>query len=311
MTLSGNGYYRDIRTDTLNGDINEDSLDQSVYQPTAAEQAALAAAGYTGVPASRRQRRQHAVSVWRCIANVLLNDEPAETVQRPDQPRPDRSAQRRRCPGSSRCATRSPAQQSVHGWRRLRPQPRRLHSVDRARLPQSRSQRHRRRRVRRRRDRRRASTASRSTRASISTDTIHTWSVLRDRHAVARRSAGTSRSRAASTARRSTTAIASAGRRAGLARRRSRVQPIQPGGRRHVRPVAAPQPLCRLQRRQPRGDVDRARLRGSRSSRASCQTRWPAIRRSTRSSRGRSRPACAATRGGVSWNAGVFRARQR
>ena len=63
LAFSGNAYYRDIRTNTLNGDINEDSLDQSVYQPSAAEQAALAAAGYTGVPDQRRERREHAVSV--------------------------------------------------------------------------------------------------------------------------------------------------------------------------------------------------------------------------------------------------------
>src|SRR5262245_12852548 len=52
VTVSGNAYYRYIRTSTLNGDINEDSLDQSVYQPSAVERTALAAAGYTGVPAS-------------------------------------------------------------------------------------------------------------------------------------------------------------------------------------------------------------------------------------------------------------------
>jgi hypothetical protein len=36
LVLSGNVYYRDIRTNTLNGDANSDSLDQSVYQPNAA-----------------------------------------------------------------------------------------------------------------------------------------------------------------------------------------------------------------------------------------------------------------------------------
>ena len=40
--------------------------------------------------------------------------------------------------------------------------------------------------------------------------------------------------------------------------------------------------LRRLQRRQPRADVDRTRLRRSRLSPASCPTRWPAIRRSIR-----------------------------
>ena len=62
VQLSGNVYQRYIRTNTLNGDLNDDSLDQSVYQPSAAERAALTAAGYTGFPTSRRNGRQHAVS---------------------------------------------------------------------------------------------------------------------------------------------------------------------------------------------------------------------------------------------------------
>ena len=62
LTFSGNAYYRDIRTNTLNGDINEDSLDQAMYQPSAAERAALAAAGYTGFPASGANADEHAVS---------------------------------------------------------------------------------------------------------------------------------------------------------------------------------------------------------------------------------------------------------
>ena len=77
--FSGNAYYRNIATSTLNGDINEDALDQAVYQPSAAERAALAAAGYTGVPASGADATNTPFPFWRCIGNVLLNDEPAET----------------------------------------------------------------------------------------------------------------------------------------------------------------------------------------------------------------------------------------
>lgn len=76
--FSGNVYYRDINTRTLNGDVNEDSLDQSVYQPGAAEQAALAAAGYVGVPASGATAANTPFPSWRCIGNVLLRDEPGE-----------------------------------------------------------------------------------------------------------------------------------------------------------------------------------------------------------------------------------------
>jgi outer membrane receptor protein involved in Fe transport len=78
VTWSGNAYYRDIRTSAFNGDINDDSLDQSVYQPSAAEQAALKAAGYTGYPTSGANASNTPFPYWRCIGNVLLNDEPAE-----------------------------------------------------------------------------------------------------------------------------------------------------------------------------------------------------------------------------------------
>ena len=52
LTLSGNAYFRYIRAGTVNPNLNTTSLDQSVYQPTAADQAALKAAGYSGYPAS-------------------------------------------------------------------------------------------------------------------------------------------------------------------------------------------------------------------------------------------------------------------
>ena len=79
LTFSGNAYYRHLRSNTLNGDVNEDSLDQDVYQPNAAEQAALAAAGYTGFPTSGESAANTPFPFWRCVANVLLQDEPAET----------------------------------------------------------------------------------------------------------------------------------------------------------------------------------------------------------------------------------------
>jgi outer membrane receptor protein involved in Fe transport len=78
VTISANGYYRDIRTNTLNGDLNEESLDQALYQPNVVERAALAAAGYTGFPVSGEDASNTPFPFWRCIANVLLEDEPAE-----------------------------------------------------------------------------------------------------------------------------------------------------------------------------------------------------------------------------------------
>jgi outer membrane receptor protein involved in Fe transport len=78
LQLSGNAYYRKIKTSTLNGDVNEDSLNQAVYQPSASEQRALAAAGYSGFPSSGANASNTSFPFWRCIGNVLLNGEPAE-----------------------------------------------------------------------------------------------------------------------------------------------------------------------------------------------------------------------------------------
>ncbi|MEQ1610996.1 MAG: TonB-dependent receptor [Hyphomonadaceae bacterium] len=76
--FSGDVYYRKIKSRSLNGDINDDSLTESVYQPNAAERTALAAAGYTGFPVSGESAVNTPFPSWRCIANILLNSEPNE-----------------------------------------------------------------------------------------------------------------------------------------------------------------------------------------------------------------------------------------
>ena len=78
LSLTGQVYFRRIKTSTSNGDINETSLHQDVYQPNAAEQAALAAAGYTGYPSSGENASNTPFPKWRCIANALRLDSPAE-----------------------------------------------------------------------------------------------------------------------------------------------------------------------------------------------------------------------------------------
>ena len=78
LQASGNLYYRAIRTTTLNGDINGGALDQSVYQPSAAERKVLAAAGYSGFPASGATAANTPLPFWRCLGQVLLGDEPGE-----------------------------------------------------------------------------------------------------------------------------------------------------------------------------------------------------------------------------------------
>ncbi|WP_440224373.1 TonB-dependent receptor [Dokdonella sp. MW10] len=78
LSFSGNAWWRRIETTTYNGDINEEALEENVYQPSAAEREALAAAGYTGFPVSGETAANTPFPYWRCIANVLLNDEPNE-----------------------------------------------------------------------------------------------------------------------------------------------------------------------------------------------------------------------------------------
>jgi len=78
LTFSGNVYFRYIRADTVNPNLNTNSLDESVYQPSAADQAALKAAGYTGYPASGATASNTPFPFWRCIAQALQQSEPIE-----------------------------------------------------------------------------------------------------------------------------------------------------------------------------------------------------------------------------------------
>ncbi len=78
LSVSGNAYWRRMRSSTYNGDLNDDSLDQALYQPNAAERAALLAGGYSGFPTSGETAANTPFPKWRCIAQALLRDEPAE-----------------------------------------------------------------------------------------------------------------------------------------------------------------------------------------------------------------------------------------
>ena len=77
LTLSGNAYFRYIRADTTNGDINSDSFDESLYNLSAADIAALTAAGYKGFPTTGNANTEP-YPYWRCIAQGLENSEPTE-----------------------------------------------------------------------------------------------------------------------------------------------------------------------------------------------------------------------------------------
>jgi len=77
LTLSGNVYFRYIRADTTNGDMNSESFDESLYNLSAADIAALNAAGYKGFPTTGNATTEP-FPFWRCIAQGLEKDEPIE-----------------------------------------------------------------------------------------------------------------------------------------------------------------------------------------------------------------------------------------
>jgi len=80
LTFSGNAYYRYVRADSSNGDLNDDSFDQSLYNLSASDIAALTAAGYTGFPTTGNATTEP-YPYWRCLAQVLESNtggEPSE-----------------------------------------------------------------------------------------------------------------------------------------------------------------------------------------------------------------------------------------
>jgi outer membrane receptor protein involved in Fe transport len=79
LAFSGNAWYRNIRTETIDANFNTDALTQSIYQPTAEQQALLSAAGYSGVPASGANIATTPFPKWSCIAEALQLGDPDQT----------------------------------------------------------------------------------------------------------------------------------------------------------------------------------------------------------------------------------------
>ena len=263
LSFAGNLYYRNIKTSTLNGDINDDSLTENVYQPTPAEQAALAAAGYTGFPTSGENSSNTPFPYWRCIANVLLNTEPNEKCNGLY----NRTHTAQSDTGVSGQLTWS----TEHGGRRNQLTVGAAYDESHAHFTQSSQFGY--------------LTADRGVttidglgafadgtqdsedgfdaRVDL-TGRTHTISVFASdsvdfSSSVTLTAVGPLRPHGARQSRRD-----HAGRRAGLARRRSRLQPLQPRARAHVSAERVVRRVLRLQRGQPRAVVDRARLRRSR-----------------------------------------------
>jgi outer membrane receptor protein involved in Fe transport len=81
LTLSANAYYRYVRTDSSNGDLNDDSFGEDLYDLNPDDVAALTAAGYSGFPITGNPTTEP-FPYWLCLAQVLQNDTggvPSET----------------------------------------------------------------------------------------------------------------------------------------------------------------------------------------------------------------------------------------
>jgi outer membrane receptor protein involved in Fe transport len=78
LTLSGNAYFRYIRADTTNGDINTQSFAEDLYTLAPADIQALTAAGYTGFPTTGTAATEP-YPYWSCIAQGLELNQPINT----------------------------------------------------------------------------------------------------------------------------------------------------------------------------------------------------------------------------------------
>lgn len=78
LNFSGNAYFRYIRGDSTNGDLNTESFGSSLYDLNAADAAALQAAGYSGFPVSGNAATEP-FPLWSCIAQGLERAEPITT----------------------------------------------------------------------------------------------------------------------------------------------------------------------------------------------------------------------------------------
>lgn len=77
LSINSNAYIRSTRTNTSNGDINDDSFDQSLYTLSTGDKNALTAAGIP-FPTTPINAANTPFPYLRCIAQALAKTEPAE-----------------------------------------------------------------------------------------------------------------------------------------------------------------------------------------------------------------------------------------
>src|ERR1700722_12815787 len=71
LTFTGNAWFRNIRTEAIDANYNDDAQGGLIYQPTPDEQATLSAAGYTGFPTSGADITNTPFPKWPCLAEAL------------------------------------------------------------------------------------------------------------------------------------------------------------------------------------------------------------------------------------------------
>jgi len=79
LTFTGNAWFRNIRTEGVDANFNDDAQGGLIYQTTPAEQAVLSAAGYTGFPTSGANIGNTPFPKWPCIAEALDLGSPDST----------------------------------------------------------------------------------------------------------------------------------------------------------------------------------------------------------------------------------------
>ena len=75
LTFSGNAYFRYIRADSLDSNVNTDALGNDLYTLQPADVAALQAAGYSGFPTTGSPATQP-YPYWSCLAQVVEVNSP-------------------------------------------------------------------------------------------------------------------------------------------------------------------------------------------------------------------------------------------
>ncbi len=79
LIFNGNAWFRNIRTEAIDANFNDDAQGNLIYQPTEEEQEVLTAAGYTGFPTSGANISNTPFPKWACIAEALQLGDPDET----------------------------------------------------------------------------------------------------------------------------------------------------------------------------------------------------------------------------------------